>query len=446
MGCPFGKTPANYQEKCSMSNWRKQDLVAGEALARRAFLALESETADPPGVTRKAYGEGEKFAFDTMLNEASALGAEHRYDAGGNLFLTYPGKDRSRVVQIGSHMDTVPHGGNYDGAAGVIAGVAVMAIFHAAGSKPPFDLCVVITRAEESCWFPYSYIGSRIALGILDKELLNTLKRSDTQRTLSEHIAEEGFDPDGVRNGESLIEISRVVAHIEPHIEQAPVLVEAKKPVGVVTGIRGSFRYRTGRCLGEYSHSGAMPRQYRQDAMAATAELIVRMDDLWKEMLAAERDVTVTFGEVTTNPEQHSFSKVAGETHICLDVRSQDQGVLDDMREKYIALALEIGRRRNVEFDLGDISGSTPALMNENLIELMKSAAEEANIPYQVMASGAGHDAAMFAQAGIPTVMIFIRNQNGSHNPHEAMEMEDFEKAVEILANMLARPPEAWGE
>ncbi|MBL6929501.1 MAG: hydantoinase/carbamoylase family amidase [Rhodospirillales bacterium] len=427
-----------------MSDWRKQDLEAGGALARRAFLALEKETADPPGVTRKGYGKGEKFAFDLMIGEAQALGVEHRYDAGGNLFLTYPGEDRSRVIQIGSHIDTVPHGGNYDGAAGVIAGVAAMAVFHAAGKKPPFDLCVVITRAEESCWFPYSYIGSRMALGILDPDLLDSLTRSDTGRTLADHMASDGFDPDGVKRGESLIDKAKVVAHIEPHIEQAPVLIDADVPIGVVTGIRGSFRYRTGKCEGAYSHSGAMPRKYRQDAMAATAELIVRMDALWEEMLAADRDVTITFGEVATNAEQHGFSKVAGETHICLDVRSQDQSALDHVQAQYLAIAEEIGKRRNVKFDFGEISGSTPALMSENLIGLMKSAAEEADIPYKVMASGAGHDAAIFALQGVPTVMIFIRNQNGSHNPFEAMEMEDFDKAVEILANMLARPAEDW--
>jgi len=427
-----------------MSDWRKQDLAAAGTLARRVFTALEKETADPPGITRKGYGKGEKFAFDMLISEAGALGAEHRFDAGGNLFLTYPGEDRSRVIQIGSHIDTVPHGGNYDGAAGVIAGVAAMAVFHSSGRKPPFDLCVIITRAEESCWFPFSYIGSRMALGILDADLLDTLKRSDTGRTLADHITEEGFDPDGVRRGESLIDKAKVVAHIEPHIEQAPVLVDAEVPVGVVTGIRGSFRYRNGRCEGAYSHSGAMPRKYRQDAMAATAELIVRMDALWEEMLAAERDVTITFGEVATNAEQHGFSKVAGETHICLDVRSQDQTALDEVQAQYSAIAEEIGQRRNVKFDFGDISGSTPALMNENLIDLMKSAAEEASIPYKVMASGAGHDAAIFALAGIPTVMIFIRNEHGSHNPYEAMEMEDFDKAVEILANMLARPADAW--
>lgn len=420
-----------------MTSWKPEHLAAGGKLARHLFETLARETADDPGVTRKAYGEGEKFACDLMVREAGKLGATHAYDAAGNLFLTFAGRDRGRTIQIGSHVDTVAHGGNYDGAAGVVAGVAAMAAYAAAGRKPPFDLTVVVTRAEESCWFPYSYTGSKSALGILDPAILDTLKRSDTGRMLADHMAAEGFDPECVKRGESLIDKSRVVAHIEPHIEQAPVLVNENLPVGIVTGIRGSFRYRTARCEGAYSHSGAMPRQYRQDAVAATAEFIVRLDALWEEMLAQGRDLTVTFGEVSTNPEQHGFSKVAGETHICLDVRSQDQSTLDEMKARVQALIEEVGARRDVRFILGPLSGSTPAVMSPHLIDLAKEAAAEAGIPYKVMASGAGHDASVFALAGIPTVMLFIRNRNGSHNPDEAMDMADFDQAFAVLVTLL---------
>ncbi len=428
-----------------MADWQTEHLRAGGDLARNLFDNLAKKTADPPGVTRKGYGTGEHIAYDLMIAEASAMGAEHQYDAAGNLFITYPGEDRSKTIQIGSHLDTVPHGGNFDGAAGVVAGMAVIAAFDAADRKPPYDLTIVATRAEESCWFPHSYLGSKTALGIFDAGLLDGLKRSDTGKTLAEHMEKEGFDPDGVRKGETLIDRSRVIAHIEPHIEQAPVLVNEKLPVGIVTGIRGSFRYRTMRCEGSYSHSGAMPREYRQDAMAATAELIVRMDSLWVELMNEGRDLTVTFGEVSTNPEQHSFSKVAGETHVCLDVRSQDQATLDLVRERLQVVAQEIGERRNVRFDPGELSGSTPAVMSERLQDLMKVAAEQAGVPYKVMASGAGHDAATFALAGIPTAMIFIRNENGSHNPYEAMDMADFDKAVAVLTYMLSAPAAEWG-
>jgi beta-ureidopropionase / N-carbamoyl-L-amino-acid hydrolase len=430
----------------AMESFRLQDLKAGEGLARKLFDELARETADPPGVTRKAFGEGERIAHDAVIREATALGAEKAYDAAGNLFLTLPGADRSRCVLVASHMDSVPHGGNYDGAAGVIVGVCAQAVFHAAGRPPPFDLTVLAMRAEESCWFPHSYIGSKTALGIFDGKLLDTLKRSDTGRTLADHMREEGFDPEGVRRGESLIDKKRVAGYIEAHIEQGPVLIAEDLPVGIVTGIRGSFRYRTARCEGAYAHSGAAPREVRRDAVAATAELIHRMDDLWVEELAAGNDLTVTFGEVATNPEQHGFSKVAGETHICLDVRSRDQDTLDRVRQRLHGLAEEIGARRKVRFDLGEMTGSTPAVMSETLQGLLIEAAEKSGVPHKVMASGAGHDAATFALAGIPTAMVFIRNENGSHNPDEAMEMADFDQALKVMVHMLSAPADRWPE
>ena len=427
-----------------MTAWSANDLKVGQMLARRLFETLERESADPPGVTRKAYGEGERMAYDLMIKETESFGVEVEHDAAGNLFITLPGEDRSRQILVASHIDTVGHGGNYDGAAGVIAGVCAQAIFHAAGRKPPFDLTVLIMRAEESCWFPYSYLGSKSALGILDPSVVDSLRRSDTGRTLAEHMREEGFDPEGVKKGASLIERDRVVAYFEAHIEQAPVLVNENIPVGIVTGIRGSFRYRTAKCLGAYAHSGAMPREYRKDASAATGELIYHMDGLWEEILAEGRDLTVTFGEVMTNPEQHGFSKVAGEMHICVDVRSQERETLDIVRARLQGLAKEIGAKRNVRFELGELTGSTPAIMAKPLQEMLIGAAEASGTPYRVMASGAGHDAATFANEGIPTAMIFIRNENGSHNPDEAMDMEDFDHALAVLAEALATSPDQW--
>ena len=427
-----------------MSAWTADELKAGQDLARRLFETLERESADPPGVTRKGYGEGERMAHELLVRETADFHVEIQHDAAGNLFLTLPGEDRSKQIIVASHIDTVPHGGNYDGAAGVVAGVAAQAIFHAAGRKPAFDLTVLVMRAEESCWFPYSYLGSKSALGILDPSVLDTLRRSDTGKTLAEHMVEEGFNPEGVKRGESLIKRDRVVAYFEPHIEQAPVLVDAGIAVGIVTGIRGSFRYRTAKCLGAYAHSGAMPRKYRQDTAAATGEFIHRMDQLWEAELDAGRDLTVTFGEIMTNPEQHGFSKVAGEMHICLDVRSQDKAELDSVQAKIDEVVADIAERRNVRFELGELTGSTPAVMSDKLQAMLAAAAKSTGTETLVMASGAGHDASTFALEGIPTAMLFIRNENGSHNPYEAMDLADFNQALAVLAETLAAPAESW--
>lgn len=419
-------------------------LEAGSALARQLFDAMGERTADPPGVTRVAYGEGEREAFAMVAAAGRRLSAAATFDAAGNQFITLPGRDAGRTIYIGSHLDSVPHGGNFDGAAGVLIGMAALSAFAQMGEEPPFNLCVLCLRAEESCWFPHSYIGSKTALGRLDPSVLDTVRRSDTGLTLAEHMRDEGFDPEAVRKGRSIIDPGRTVAYLEPHIEQAPVLLTENIPIGLVTGIRGSFRYREAICHGAYAHSGATPRALRQDAVVASAELVMAMQSLWEGMEAAGHDLAVTFGMFGTDAAQHSFSKVAGETNLCLDVRSQDEATLAEVRDRIRTIVEEIGERRKVRFELGPMTGSMPALMSKKLIGQLERAASERGIGYKLMASGAGHDAATFAQAGIDAGMIFIRNENGSHNPDEWMEMADFDRTLALVVAWLMQPSESW--
>ncbi len=426
------------------SSWHETDLAIGAQIAAELFDVLAAKTTDPPGVTRKAYGNGERIAHELISGVAAKAGAKAEYDAAGNLFLVMPGEDRSREILVGSHVDTVPHGGNFDGAAGVIAGIAAQAVFHAADRRPPFDLTVVALRAEESCWFPYSYVGSKTALGILDPAVPDSVKRIDTGKTLAEHMREAGFDPDAVKGGAHRVNSKRTIAYIEPHIEQAPILVLDNLPVGVVTGIRGSFRYRQAKCIGAYAHSGAMPREYRKDAVMATSDLIQGMDRFWDGMEAKSADLTVTFGELGTNPEHHGFSKVPGETHICVDIRSQEQETLSIAETRLHELVADIEKKRGVRFELGERTGSKPALMSGHLQEMLHAAAKRIGIEARTMASGAGHDASVFSLHGVPSAMLFIRNTDGSHNPDEAMALADFNAALAVLVEMLSQPASAW--
>jgi N-carbamoyl-L-amino-acid hydrolase len=408
------------------------------------FKELEAQTCDAPGITRVAYGEGERKAFALAASAAARIGANAVFDAAGNQFLTLAGRDRSAQILIGSHMDSVPHGGNFDGAAGVFLGLAVQAAFAESEVLPPFDLTIACLRAEESCWFAHSYIGSKTALGLLDERVLDEVRRSDTDRSLADHMREEGFDPEAVRSGARWLDPSSIVAFIEPHIEQAPVLVAERVPLGIVTGIRGSRRYRSIRCYGEYAHSGAMPRRLRHDAVLASARFVVELHALWKKMEEAGEDLTVTFGEFGTDPNSHSFSKVAGETRLCLDMRSQSVETLERLLMEVQRLADSISTEYGVSFDLGAITGSEPARMSGSLNSLLWDAAQKQRIEAMHMPSGAGHDAATFAQAGIPTTMLFMRNENGSHNPDEYLAMDDFDRALEVLFALISNPVERW--
>jgi beta-ureidopropionase / N-carbamoyl-L-amino-acid hydrolase len=413
-------------------------------LGRSLFQELGSQTQDAPGVTRVAYGEGERKAFALAAAAAAGIGASTDVDPAGNQFLTLPGRDRSARIVIGSHLDSVPHGGNFDGAAGVFLGLAVQAAFVERKAIPSFDLTVACLRAEESCWFPHSYIGSKSALGCLDPCVLDKVRRSDTGRSLADHMQEEGLDPDAVRRGARWLDPSSILGFIEPHIEQAPLLLSQAIPLGIVTGIRGARRYRAIRCFGEYGHSGAMPRHLRRDAVVASAQLVLELDALWAAWQTMGEDLTVTFGEFGTDPGSHSFSKVAGETHVCLDLRSQNRQTLERILGEVERLVDAISEERNVTFDLGPLTGSEPAHMSESLNAILADAARMRGIEAIRMPSGAGHDAATFAQVGIPTTMLFIRNENGSHNPDEHMDMADFDRALEVLFTAVSNLPERW--
>ncbi len=408
------------------------------ALAARLFETLDKNTRDGVGITRTSYGPGEQFAHDLMTQTARELGLDVSHDATGNLYLTLKGgRPDARTFLIASHLDSVPQGGNFDGAAGVIAGMAIVSAWKKAGFTPGHNIAVMAIRAEESTWFPYSYIGSKGALGLLPSAALD-VRRADTGRTLAEHMDELGFDSASVRKGVSHWKIADLRGYAELHIEQGPVLEGTQIPLALVTGIRGSFRYRDAKVLGEYGHSGAVPRAYRHDAVVAAADFVTQLDAKWQQLEAEGHDLTVTVGKLFTDAEQHAFSKIAGEVGVCIDVRSHSKPTLAVVKDYVDGLAAEIARKHKVRFELGPLSGSEPALMDADLLARFDAAATTLGIPHSRMASGAGHDAATFASAGVPAAMIFVRNQNGSHNPDEAMRMADFELAVRVLANGIA--------
>lgn len=408
-------------------------------LAERLFRVLRARSLDSPGVTRASYGPGEQMAHDLVAAEARDLGLEVAIDAAGNLYATLPGRDRTApAFVVGSHLDTVPHGGNYDGAAGVVAGMSAVAGLRRAGLIPPRDVTVMGIRAEESTWFNASYIGSRAALGLLAPEELGTVRRSDTGRSLGEHLAEAGFDPAALRGRPAHLTAGGVFGFLEVHIEQGPILEERGVPTAVVTGIRGAFRYREARCLGQWAHSGAVPRAYRRDAVVAASELVAALDAAWGDLESAGHDLVVTVGQFFTDARLHAFSKVPGEARFCIDARSLSTATLDTVRETVHRLAAGVAERRGVRFEMGPITGTRPAVLDPGLRRRLADAARALGIPTIDLASGAGHDAVTFANAGIPTAMLFIRNQGGSHNPEEAMDLADFERAAAILTAVLA--------
>ena len=255
-----------------------------------------------------------------------------------------------------------------------------------------------------------------------------------SKRTLAEHMREAGFDPDAAGDPGRHLPRNKYKGYLELHIEQGPVLENKGLPVGIVTGIRGSARARNACCTGAYTHSGAVPHEYRSDAVLATAELCYRLDLAWEDVRAGGGDLVFTVGMLYTDPREHSITKVPGVTNFTIDLRSQNLATLESMVAIAQDLAKEIGARRRVKFDLGRFNISEPALMDAGVQRTLRTGAEQLKVAQMELPSGAGHDAQDFALAGFPAGMIFVRNDKGSHNPLEAMEMADFALGTRLLA------------
>ncbi|MCB1743915.1 MAG: hydantoinase/carbamoylase family amidase [Gammaproteobacteria bacterium] len=413
---------------------------AQQPLAEAVFDELAAGTHDGVGITRASYGEGEQFAHALFARQARALDLELATDPAGNTYLTLPGADRGAPpVIIGSHLDSVAQGGNFDGAAGVVSGLTALVGLREAGVVPPQDLRVMGIRAEESAWFGVSYIGSRSALGCLPAGALDNARRADTGRSLREHMRECGCAPEVIESEAPYLPPASLGAYLEVHIEQGPVLEEAGIPVGVVTGIRGNRRLPAARCIGEYSHCGGVPRSHRRDAVMATTMLLAELDAIWRECEVDGRDFAFTVGKLFTDANWHAMTKIAGELSFSLDMRSLDPEFLAGMETRLAELATRIGDERGVRFELGEFTRAAPGLLDAGIRASLNDLVQRLQIPSMAIASGASHDAAAFADAGVPTAMIFIRNANGSHNPDEQMAIDDFMQATRLLAAWLVR-------
>jgi N-carbamoyl-L-amino-acid hydrolase len=410
--------------------------------ARRLFAELRDSSLDGEGVTREAYGPRETAAQEIFARFARAEGLTVERDRAANLAVTLPGQgDKAPFIAIGSHLDSVPCGGNYDGAAGVVAGVLALALLKRGAITPPRTVRVLALRGEESAWFGKSWLGSHALLGLLTATDL-AQRRADSGRTLVDHLREAGADVEAIVAGQPLVRADAIAAFLEVHIEQGPVLEAAGVPLGVVTSIYGNMRQRRIRCRGEAAHAGATPRALRHDAVVAVCDLVMRLDSRWSEWLARGKQITVTHGVVGTDPHEHAISRVAGAVDFSLEIRAEDEATLRAFHGVARAEAAAVAAERGVAFDFDAPIVNLPAAMSPAWIERLAACCAEEHIALSRMPSGAGHDAAVFAHAGVPTAMLFIRNQFGSHNPKEDMRITDFGLALGVLVRALLAPVE----
>ena len=391
-------------------------------------------TSDPaPGITRPAYGQQEQLAMDAVSDWATAQGLTVERDGFGNHHILLPGTEDGPAIAAGSHTDSVPNGGNYDGLAGVMAAVAVLAAMRAAGTRTLRPLRAILMRGEESPWFGTAYLGSRLLLGRSPFAEIGALIRPDTGRTLADHLVELGYQP----GDQPVLDATTLAAYFELHIEQGPFLIERDLPVAIATACRGNIRFPQAKCIGRYAHSAATPRAYRQDAVLAVAELALALDQFWADRLTQGDDNFVaTFGQFATDAAQHAMTKVAGEVNFSINLGATDPVILAAARQVLVDTIARLERDRGVRFELGREVGTAPLPMDAGLMALLEDSAASAGFG-SIRLPTVGHDAAMFLQAGIPAAMLLVRNANGSHNPDEAMDQADYAAGVAVLAGAM---------
>jgi allantoate deiminase len=384
------------------------------------------------GVSRLPFSREEREAHRVIREWMTDVDLEVRTDSFGNTIGVRPG-ERSDLpaIGIGSHLDSVPHGGRFDGAVGVVGALEVVRMLNEGGIRTERPLWVVAFASEEGARFGEHCLGSRAVSGALEPGDLNRL-RDTSGTTLAEAIRELGMDPNALASSRWRRE--EIDAFLELHIEQSVVLEAQGIPVGLVDAIAGNTRVRM-TMRGRADHSGGTPMHYRKDALAAAAEVVVAAETIANE--PRRRATVATVGRIDNYP--NSITTIPGQVQFFLDVRDIDSDRQRATAEYIVQSAGQIAARRGVEFDAELVSDTSPTVLPMWLRELTTDVCNRLNIPHRIMSSGAGHDAGILSRF-IPSGMVFVPSHDGfSHSPDEWTSVEDIAVGVRVLGESVLR-------
>ncbi len=354
------------------------------------------------------------------------VGAKVRIDAVGNLRAVYESeKIPAQQLLIGSHLDTVPNAGAYDGILGVV--IAVTLLKALAGRKLPYAIEVVGFSEEEGVRFGVPFIGSRALVGRLDAKLLDT--RDAGGVSVKQAIEEFGLNPSEIAQA-SLQD--NVLGYLEFHIEQGPVLEKLGLPLAVVDAIAGQSRLAV-TFMGHPNHAGTTPMDLRFDAVAGAAEWITTVEHKAKSVPA----LVATVGSVESIPG--ATNVIAEEARLSLDVRHREDGVRTAAVNELIREAEEVAARRGLSVQIDTRLNQAAVPMDHSLSNQIEESIRKIGCQPHRMVSGAGHDAMILVEK-VPAAMIFLRTPGGiSHDPAESVAVEDVAKAIECGLHLLER-------
>jgi len=384
------------------------------------------------GFNRIAYTKEETLAHQYIEEAAASMGFASHRDFAANLYVFPHDMCDKDIVLIGSHLDTVPNGGNYDGVAGVVAGLEAMRVLVADSYD---DIALAVWRGEESSRFGMAYLGSSLALGIYGNEQV-AVKDKD-RISLSDAVAACVHNPDA-RIMHQALNQEMISCYLEAHIEQARSLESKGIPIGIVTGIRAPVRYMV-EVVGRYDHSGATPMGLRIDANRVAANILAQAYRFADKLVGDDRDIVFTSGIIHSDSGSESINKVSGYCKFSVDIRSNEICERDFFEDKLLEIIRTEGEKTGAEINARLLSRSDPIpSLDHSLHQGIERACNELGVSCHYMPSGAGHDAAVLAKAGIPTGLIFIPCLNGrSHCPEEYASPEHVAIAADVLAQTI---------
>lgn len=382
----------------------------------------------PGGMMRLAYSpydlQGREYAMGLMRQ----AGLEIRVDPAGNVIARKPGSDPSlQAIALGSHTDTVPNGGKYDGALGVLGAIEVAHTLAENGHTLRHPLEIIIFTNEEGTRFHRWLLGSRAMAGLLEPEDYDAV--DDEGVSIERRLADIGGDLSRIDQARRYP--GELAAYFELHIEQGPTLHRAGTPLGAVTGITGRYVFKV-EVQGTSNHAGTTPMAERHDALAAASHLV-----LATQRLATDAEIcrVATVGNIQVTP--NAVNVVPGEVTMGVEFRDVDTNALSAAEATLRRNAAEVADANRVSVSISQVEAARAVPMPARMQALVAEAADQAGLAFQSLPSGAGHDAQAMA-AITESGMVFVPSVEGiSHSPHEFTAPSDCANGAQALLNML---------
>jgi N-carbamoyl-L-amino-acid hydrolase len=384
------------------------------------------------GIKRLTVSDEDKLVRDWFKAQCEALGCKVEVDSVGNMFATRPGKNANALpIAMGSHLDTQPTGGKFDGVLGVLGALEALRTLHQAGYETNAPIMIANWTNEEGSRFAPAMLCSGVYAGVFTPDF--AWSRQDREgKKLGEELERIGYKGDAAPGSH------KFQAMFELHIEQGPILEAEAKQVGIVTGVQGMRWYEV-TVTGQEAHTGATPMLLRKNALMAASRMIDAIDKVGMDNLPGVASV----GLIENRP--NSRNVVPGEVFFTVDLRHPDEAVLDKMEAAFRAALPEIATRTKVTFEEKCIWKSPAVKFAPDLIDCVRFGADKAGYSTREMASGAGHDAAYIARVA-PTTMVFVPCEGGlSHNEAESTTLEECASGAQVLLNAVLEYDRRFG-